>query len=254
MANSSLAVFEFQSNSVRILSIDNEPWFVARDVCNVLGILNVSQALARLDGDEKRLVNSEGGIISNDDPDVTRLLAVNESGMYSLVLSSRKSEARAFKKWITSEVLPSIRKTGGYVQQELSETEKLRIKLENAKIELEIAKLRLETTKVDVERERFALESKQLSEPIPQFSEIPVANAYSSNAANTIQRAKLINAIAAYMDKCEREHKRIPDIRNLHQRFQRWILITDDGNPIRVNSGILKNLMPEVNACRAERH
>lgn len=110
----SLAAFNFNNNQVRILMIDGEPWFVVKDLCKTLDISNPSQALSRLDEDEKRSLSYNEVIILSDDPDTTRLLAVSESGMFALVLSSRKPEARPFRKWVTSQVLPTIRKTGTY--------------------------------------------------------------------------------------------------------------------------------------------
>lgn len=93
---------------VRTTVIDGEPWFVAVDVCHALDIGNPSDALNRLDDDERTLVSIEGA--SNGKP----VNGVNEPGLYSLVLGSRKPEAKAFKRWITHEVIPAIRKTGGY--------------------------------------------------------------------------------------------------------------------------------------------
>lgn len=86
-----------------------EPWFVAADVCRALEIKNNRDALSRLDQDEKgvALIDTPGG--------KQELTIVNEAGLYSLVLGSRKPEAKAFKRWITHEVIPTIRKTGGYV-------------------------------------------------------------------------------------------------------------------------------------------
>lgn len=95
---------------VRALNIDGEPWFVAADVCKALEIGNSRQAVARLDEDERNTVILSDGNRGN--PNVT---VVNEPGLYGLVLGSRKPEAKAFKRWIKHEVLPSIRKTGGYV-------------------------------------------------------------------------------------------------------------------------------------------
>ena len=95
--------FNFNQNEVRtIVKEDGEIWFVLSDVCNVLEIGNPSDAARRLDNDEVTLDIIEG----NHRP--TNL--VNESGLYSLVLTSRKPEAKQFKKWVTSDVLPSIRK------------------------------------------------------------------------------------------------------------------------------------------------
>lgn len=115
MNSSSLSVFDFKSQKVRILNINGEPWFVAKDLCDILDIGNPSQALSRLDADEKQDLPYNLIIILNDNPDTKRLLAVSESGMYALVLTSRKPEAKPFRKWVTSEVLPSIRETGKYI-------------------------------------------------------------------------------------------------------------------------------------------
>ena len=101
---------------VRTVVKDNEPWFVAADVCRALDILNPRDATARLDEDEKNTVVLTDGNRGN--PNVT---IINEPGLYSLVLGSRKPEARAFKRWITHEVIPSIRKHGAYITTEAAE-------------------------------------------------------------------------------------------------------------------------------------
>lgn len=95
--------------AVRAVTLEGEPWFVAADVCRALGLGNSSMAVSKLDEDEKgiSLIDTLGG--------EQKLGIVNESGLYALVLSSRKPEAKAFKRWITHEVIPSIRKTGGYI-------------------------------------------------------------------------------------------------------------------------------------------
>ncbi|MDQ7789591.1 MAG: phage antirepressor KilAC domain-containing protein [Clostridia bacterium] len=102
-------IFNYQGNRVRTTIKDGQPWFIARDVCNILELDNVGQALTRLDDDEK------GTIILNDGtPGNPNMAIVNEPGLYSLILASRKPEARVFKRWVTHEVLPSIRQTGMY--------------------------------------------------------------------------------------------------------------------------------------------
>lgn len=99
---------------IRTVSINDEPWFVASDICKALDISNPSVAIARLDEDERSKFNlgrqGEGNI-------------VNEYGLYSLVLASRKPEAKKFKRWITHEVIPSIRKHGGYIAGQESMTD-----------------------------------------------------------------------------------------------------------------------------------
>lgn len=105
---SNLAIFsnEYFGN-VRITMIDGNPWFVAKDVCDCLEIGDVSKTVSYLDEDEKGTTTNR--TLGGDQ----RMLTINESGLYSLILRSRKPEAKAFKRWITHEVLPSIRKTGG---------------------------------------------------------------------------------------------------------------------------------------------
>lgn len=94
--------------NVRIFLQDNEPWFVAKDVCDCLDLSNSRKALSRLEDDEK-------GVTLSDTPGGKQEMAtVNEYGLYSLVMSSRKPEAKEFKRWVTHEVLPSIRKYGSY--------------------------------------------------------------------------------------------------------------------------------------------
>lgn len=105
--NKEIIPFDFNNNEVRVINQDGEPWFVAADVCRILEIKNTTQALGRLDADEKSMLNIglSGGATN----------AVNESGLYTLVLASRKPEAKAFKRWVTHEVIPSIRRHGGYM-------------------------------------------------------------------------------------------------------------------------------------------
>ena len=108
-----------QFGEVRAVTQNGEPWFVAADVCKCLEIGNPSDAIGRLEMDERTLVSIEGA--SNGLP----VNAVNEPGLYSLILGSRKPEAKAFKRWITHEVIPSIRKNGGYIagQEALTDME-----------------------------------------------------------------------------------------------------------------------------------
>ena len=108
-----LQSFERNGWKIRTLEIDGDPWFVAADVCKALEIANSADTMSRLDADENTLVSTEG-IPGAKNP---QMRLVSESGLYSLILGSRKAEARDFKRWITHDVLPSIRKTGGYGKQ-----------------------------------------------------------------------------------------------------------------------------------------
>lgn len=116
MANELVKVFENdQFGKIRTIVKGNEPWFVAADVCKALEISNPRMATDRLDTDEKNTVSLTDGNRGN--PNMT---IVNEPGLYTLVLGSRKPEAKLFKRWITHEVIPAIRKTGGYILGEES--------------------------------------------------------------------------------------------------------------------------------------
>ncbi|AJK27772.1 phage antirepressor KilAC domain-containing protein [Paenibacillus larvae] len=108
-----LQVFNFTGKDVRVIMKDGHPWWVAKDVCGVLEIKNNRDALSRMDEDEKGVVSIDtlGG--------AQQMQVLNESGLYSLVLSSRKPESKKFKRWVTHEVLPAIRKTGMYATDEL---------------------------------------------------------------------------------------------------------------------------------------
>lgn len=107
-AQSSVVSFNFVARSVRIVMIDDCPWFVAADVCAVLEYRMASDMTRFLDDDEKgtHIMRTPGG-----DQEAT---IINESGLYAAILKSRKPEAKKFKKWVTSEVLPALRRTGRY--------------------------------------------------------------------------------------------------------------------------------------------
>lgn len=105
-------VFTYGETQIRTVVQSGEVLFVGKDVCDVLEIKNSRDALGRLDEDEKGvvLIDTPGG--------KQQMLCINEAGLYSLILTSRKPEAKQFKRWVTHEVLPTIRKTGGYVANE----------------------------------------------------------------------------------------------------------------------------------------
>lgn len=109
-AKSEVEVFTFNPSNqqIRVETIGGEPWFVAKDVCQALGIENNRNAVARLDDDEKGV-----SVVRTPSGD-QQMSIVNESGLYNLIFQSRKPEAKVFRKWVTGEVLPSIRKTGRY--------------------------------------------------------------------------------------------------------------------------------------------
>ncbi|WP_192880081.1 P22AR C-terminal domain-containing protein [Haemophilus haemolyticus] len=115
---SQLSTFNFESNSIRTLAINNEPWFVAVDICRALNLSSPSMAIANLDDDEKYTLSLTEGI-EGVGKQVQELNLVSESGMYTLILRCRDAVKKGsiphrFRKWVTAEVLPTIRKTGKY--------------------------------------------------------------------------------------------------------------------------------------------
>ena len=138
-----LTVFENpEFGAIRTVELDGEPWLVGKDVADALGYTNPRKALAdHVDDEDKGVTKcyTPGG-----DQDMT---IINESGLYSLVLSSKLPTARKFRRWVTSEVLPSIRKTGGYTakpmtsyQQMMAETRRRNAQIQEARIYTELAK------------------------------------------------------------------------------------------------------------------
>lgn len=117
----SIQIFNYQNNEVRTVELNGEPWFVLKDVCEVLGMdtAQLKKVADRLDADEKgrTQITTPGGIQES--------WVINESGLYNVILRSDKPEAKPFRKWVTSEVLPSIRKNGGYIagQEQLTPQE-----------------------------------------------------------------------------------------------------------------------------------
>jgi anti-repressor protein len=157
---------------VRTVSINQEPWFVVKDVCDILEINNVSDALNRLEDDEVDLTEVIDGLGRKQYTNIT-----NESGLYNLVLGSRKPEAKNFKRWITHEVLPSIRKHGMYAKDEL---------LDNPDLLIDVI------TKLKVEREqklKLLAENAILKPKAEFFDEV----ACSKDAIDMGSAAKVLN-------------------------------------------------------------
>lgn len=109
-------LFNFENHEVRSLLINSEPWFIGKDVADVLGYKNQNDALSKhVDGEDKDTIAIRDSIGRNRNTPI-----INESGLYCLVLSSKLPSAKKFKRWVTSEVLPALRKTGQYQVKELS--------------------------------------------------------------------------------------------------------------------------------------
>ncbi|KAF0441890.1 phage antirepressor protein [Pediococcus pentosaceus] len=151
--------FNFEGNEVRTVLINDEPYFVGKDIADVLGYSNTSKAIRDHVDKEDKL--TERIVISGQNREV---IAINESGMYSLVLSSKLPNAKKFKRWVTNEVLPSIRKHGAYLTDE-----KIEEALLNPDTIISLAtKLKNEREKVEVERNGRLIAEQRVEELQPK--------------------------------------------------------------------------------------
>lgn len=187
-----LEIFDYRGQNVRTDSKDDAVWFVAADVCRVLDLGNTAMAVERLDADEK-------GISSIDTPGGNQQMAVvNEAGLYALILTSRKPQAKEFKRWVTHEVLPSIRKRGLYAVDEVLENPDLLI---SALVELK--KERAEKKRLELEN---AVKAQQIAELQPKASYYDVVLACPDLVTIT-QIAKDFGMSAKKLNKILKEKK-----------------------------------------------
>lgn len=116
-----VSTFNFEHSAIRVIAINNEPWFVVKDICDTLDISNPSKAILNLDDDEKMISSDSNLKLGSAGNGAQSLALVSESGMYTLILRCRDAVKKGsvphrFRKWVTAEVLPQIRKTGSYSQ------------------------------------------------------------------------------------------------------------------------------------------
>lgn len=140
--SNALQVFNFEKRDVRVVMKKGEPWWVAKDVCEVLELSNPSEALKGLDDDERGSLRiSEGTSPAGGNPNMN---IISESGLYTLIMRSNKPEAKRFRKWVTSEVLPALRKTGSYsIKKDPDEERKLEIARQRIALQEKNANARL---------------------------------------------------------------------------------------------------------------
>ena len=216
IVSNSLQLFQNAGFKVRVIMRDSEPWFVAKDVCDCLEIINVSQACQTLDEDEKGIckVDTIGG--SQD------MMLISESGLYTLVMRSNKPDAKVFRKWVTSEVLPSIRKTGGYgirtVDDMINDPDTAIRLLTQLKI------LRLQNDQLAMERDE-AIRTKAMIGSRREATAMTIASAKSRECAKlTTENAELKDAVgrgsswrtvSMMKDEWKREFGHAPDYRKL---------------------------------------
>ena len=153
MNENEIQVWNYESSEIRTVQVNGEPWFVLADVCKVLEIKNSRDAAAKLDGDEKgvALTDTLGG--------KQHVTIINESGLYTVILRSDKPQAKPFRKWVTSVVLPSIRKTGSYSVQQPNAFENLSPQLQ-VLIQMETRQKQIEARQAEQATALAGLEQK----------------------------------------------------------------------------------------------
>ena len=163
-----LQTFDFRQTAVRTFLQEGEVWFVAKDVCDVLDISNPTVAVSRLEDDERSKFNlgRQG-----------EALIVNEPGLYSLILTSRKPEAKAFKRWVTHEVLPAIRQTGSYVAPALADDPIIAMRMKQLELEKRVSR-------IEQQRE----EAEEASAALPRASE-PALEASTRTRINQLVKS-----------------------------------------------------------------
>lgn len=161
---SNIIPFNYNSNQVRVIIKDEEPWWVLKDVCDILGLSNPSVVAERLDEDERAKfdLGRQG-----------ETTIINEPGLYSVILRSNKPEAKLFKRWVTHEVLPQIRKTGAYaINQLYIEAARLIAKTPTSRVDAVINCLEAAGLKIRKEKPK-KLSWEEYKASIPGFDQLP---------------------------------------------------------------------------------
>lgn len=157
-----ITTFDFKGNDIRTIMIDCEPYFVGKDVAKVLGYKDTADALKKHIDEEDKLTRQFA-----DSGQRREMTVINESGMYSLILRSKLSEAKKFKRWVTSEVLPAIRKTGGYVVGEKdADDDELVLRV----IQMLENKIAMKNKTIENQKSQIKIQEQQISESKPKVS------------------------------------------------------------------------------------
>jgi len=227
---SNVVVYNHKNMELRTVMIDEEAWFVAKDVCDNLGLNDVSQAVGRLDDDEKNTTK----IIRSNTRGNPNTLVINESGLYSLILTSTKPTAKKMKKWVTSEVLPSIRKHGMYATEitidNMIANPDFAIKLLQDLKEERVAKLKAEQ---DVEDMSNYVNGTFIDEPKIHIKEF--ASAYMPSYS-----PQVINALCYHLgiyDKVEFQRVKNKQTKLTHVPNTNYMDMFDSNVPCKSESG-----------------
>ena len=179
-----LRVFSFKEQDVRVVEVNGEPWWVAKDVCDVLGLANPSESLKALDEDELTSETLRSGGQGRE------MNLISESGLYTLILRSNKAEARPFRRWVTHEVLPSLRRNGFYAAGQEGRQDKSAVNALLAVIDKQnerVMKLEEKLRKLQIRLEEALLEKPT---PLPLLCEV---NPAPENSPKARQRMRVLH-------------------------------------------------------------
>ena len=182
-----LIIFQNEEfGQVRSVTVNGEPWFVGKDVATILGYSNPRDALARhTDDEDKNTVVIHDGTSGN--PNV---VIINESGLYSLILSSKLPDAKKFKRWVTSEILPALRKTGTYSMQNMTVSDQIKLLAEGySEVETRLEEIQGVTQDLNsrvehIEKTLDVLESNNNAGKLLNLKRAVVAKSYELTAGN----------------------------------------------------------------------
>lgn len=213
-----LQTFVFKKSEVRTVIKNNEPWFVGKDISEILGYSNSSDALGRhVDSEDK------ADVVIHDGRQNRNMNAVNESGMYALIFGSKLPQAKDFKRWVTSEVLPSIRQHGAYMNAET---------IERALTDPDTI-IRLATTLKEERGERALLE-QQIAEYEPKIG-------YLDMILSSTDTVTITQIAADYGMSGRAMNKLLHELRVQHKVGKQWILYKE-----HMNEGYTKSHTTEI--------
>ena len=199
---SELQLFSYGNQSIRLSLIDGEVWFVGKDIAEALGYSNTKDALiAHVDAEDKRIIQkSENATLGIDIPN-RGLTVINESGMYSLIFASKLPSAKQFKHWVTSEVLPSIRKTGGYATPEA--IYKTLIEPKNLIIVLEtLAEEQAKNKKLTAENAVLSVKAKYYDAILASSEALPITQIAKDYGMSAVTLNRLLSEMEIQYKRC----------------------------------------------------
>ena len=182
-----LQIFNYNGNEVRTVQKDGEPWWILKDVCGVLGLKNPTMIAERLEDDEVTKLNL-GGLSGETN-------IINESGLYNVILRSDKSEAKPFRKWVTGEVLPSIRKTGSYTLPQTTDGKIALLAQGHMELKAEVDEIKTDLEMLKMDLPLLPIEADKITEVVRRKGVYLLGGKQSEAYSNRSLRQKLYNNI-----------------------------------------------------------